>query len=352
MNSQAALPHKPAPPAQGSRWFTLDNRYLAPLLITCILLVGDYFYGILENLRSPLLERLTGGWITSYSPTLVAILAAILLELVLGRFMLGKWPHLASAYISGISVGILIRSPEIWPYILCSFLSIASKYALRVRGRHLWNPSNLGVSVMLVLAPATVASLSFQWDNKIWAMVIIWILGSLILYRLGRLHISASYALGFVVLAFVRSALTGDPWQAEIAPITGPMYQLFIFFMVTDPKTTTRAKWSQCLVAVLVAVVEAVLRLNEVVNAPYYALFIVGPITNLIEIAWDAHKGTPVKASPKPLPAGANGEPAHPAGVVAAPPAPADHLPSAPLVATPPGPAEGAGERVVNPVVK
>jgi enediyne biosynthesis protein E5 len=79
--------------------------------------------------------------------------------------------------------------------------------------------------------------------------------------------------------------VTGHPWLSEVAPITGPMYQLFIFFMITDPKTTVRPKWAQALVAFLVAAVEAVLRLMEFVHAPYYALFLVGPTANLIEIA-------------------------------------------------------------------
>jgi hypothetical protein len=62
------------------------------------------------------------------------------------------------------------------------------------------------------------------------------------------------------------------------------MYQLYIFFMITDPKTTVHSRWGQCLVAFLVAAVEAALRLLEFVHAPYYALFIVGPAANLVEI--------------------------------------------------------------------
>jgi hypothetical protein len=63
------------------------------------------------------------------------------------------------------------------------------------------------------------------------------------------------------------------------------MYQLFIFFMITDPKTTVRPKWGQCLVAFLVAAMEAVLPLFQFVHAPYYALFVVGPAAILVEIA-------------------------------------------------------------------
>ena len=108
--------------------------------------------------------------------------------------------------------------------------------------------------------------------------------------RLHRLHITATYVIAFVAFAFVRSWLTGSPWEAEIAPITGPMYQLFIFFMITDPKTTVQGKAAQCGVAFAVAAVEMVLRLNQVVYAPYYALFVVGPTALLIEMAIQSHR--------------------------------------------------------------
>ena len=147
----------------------------------------------------------------------------------------------------------------------------------RYKGRHLWNPSNFGLSAVLFLAPATVSLLSIQWGNNIWPMVVIWTLGSVIVWRVGRLHISAAYVASFLLLSYVQSVVTGNPWLAIVAPITGPMYQLFIFFMVTDPKTTVHSKRGQVLVVFCVALMEMLLRLNEVVYAPFYALFLVGP---------------------------------------------------------------------------
>ncbi len=206
----------------------------------------------------------------------------------MGRLTYGRWPHPASAYITGISVGILTRSPFYWPYALISFISIASKYVLRLNGRHLWNPSNFGMSAVLLLAPATVSLLSIQWGNTLWPMVVIWVLGTAIVWRVGRLHISATYVASFLVFSLVRSVVSGTPWLATVAPITGPMYQLFIFFMVTDPKTTVRSTSGQCVVVFLVALVEAVLRLAEVVYAPFYALCLVGPAALLFE-SWTSN---------------------------------------------------------------
>jgi len=264
-----------------SRLLSLDNPYLVPAFITCILLVGHATFGILEG----------------FDKTLLAIVVAIALELVLGRIFHGKWVHPASAYITGISVGILVRSPAYWPYALCSAISITSKYVLRVKGRHLWNPSNFGISAMLFLAGETVGSLSIQWGNYLWPMLVIWALGALIIWRLRRFHITATYVLAFLAYAWLRSVITGSPWQSEIAPITGPMYQLFIFFMITDPKTTVRSKTGQCIVAFAVASLEMVLRLAQNVYAPYYALFIVGPIALLIEIRLASQRARRAAAS-------------------------------------------------------
>jgi hypothetical protein len=282
----AAVPPRP----MWRRLLTFDNRFLAPILITLILLVANWQFGILDNLSSELLSELTGGYVTTFSPTFAAILAALGMELVLGRTVKGRWPLLASAYISGISAGILIKSHTLWPYVLCSMISITSKYALRVSGRHIWNPTNFGVTAMLFLGGNALAPLSVQSGNNWWPVLVIWTAGALILGRLKRLHIPLAFAAAFVPLAYLRSLITGDTFLTELAPLTGPMYQLFMCFMITDPPTTTRTRWSRSLVAVLVAVAECVLRLGHDPYAAFHALFIVGPAANLVEIAVDRRR--------------------------------------------------------------
>lgn len=257
--------------------FSYNHRYTPPLLITAILLAAHLSFGILE----------------SYPKLITAILASFVTELLLHRMLVGGWRNLSSAYISGISVGILIRSPQLWPFAFCSMISIASKYVLRFKGRHIWNPSNFGVVAMLLLAPGSVAVLSIQWGNNMWAMLVIWIVGSISIYRLRRFHICATYVISFLFFAIFRSWITGHPYLAEISPITGPMYQLFTFFMITDPKTTVSTKWGQYVVVILVAFVEMILRLNQAVYAPFYALFIVGPIAMMIELWWKDRKELP-----------------------------------------------------------
>ena len=260
-------PESSSGPPSGAR-FEIDPRYLSSGLITLILVFGQLYVGILHDL----------------SQLFTAIVAALAAELALGRLLAGRWLNPASAYITGISCGILLRSLYLWPFAIASLLSILSKYVLRYRGRHLWNPSNLGICVVLFAAPGAVAALSEQWGNDLWAMAVIWVLGSVILWRAKRFHVTFTYALSFVVLAYARSLMTDNPFLSEVAPITGPMYQLMAFFMVTDPATSVSSRRGRIGVAFLVALAEMALRLLEIVNAPLYALFLVGPAAKFVDL--------------------------------------------------------------------
>jgi Na+-transporting NADH:ubiquinone oxidoreductase subunit NqrB len=246
----------------------ISMQYVPPLLITLILIAGHITFGILQG----------------YKNILLSIGCSMLTELVLARSMFGTWRNLSSAYITGISVGILVRSPYLWPFALTAVVSIMSKYVLRYRNTHIWNPSNFGVTWMFALLPVGVAGLSIQWGNNIWPMLVIWILGLIIVWRVKRLHITLTYVISFILFSFLRSLITGDSFLTEVSPITGPMYQLFVFFMITDPATTVKNKKGQILVAFLIALVEFVFRLNQMIYSPFYALFIVGPVAMVISL--------------------------------------------------------------------
>jgi len=258
----------------------LDPRYPVSFLITLILVLGEARYGIL------------GG----YARLVTALGVCTATELVLSRWLRGRVANLQSAYITGISLALLIKPPThlLWPFALGGFLAIASKYVLQYRGRHLWNPSNFAISLLVLVAPGSVAILSRQWGNDLATNAVIWCFGLLIASRVRMLHVTVTYVGCFVALAVARSVITGGPLLAEIAPLTGPMYQLFVFFMITDPKTTVSSVRGRIIVAVAVALVEAGIRLAGDFHmgalAPFYpappilALAIVGPLAKAIDL--------------------------------------------------------------------
>jgi Na+-translocating ferredoxin:NAD+ oxidoreductase RnfD subunit len=271
-----------------------DRRLTGPLLITLILVGAHWSYGVLRG----------------YEAIALAVLSAVATEFLLRRLLTGQPPQIASAYISGISIAILVRSPALWPYPLGAVISIMSKHVLCVKGRHLWNPSNFGICVLLFLAPFAVAPLSVQWGNNLWPMLVIWLVGLNAIRVAKRAHITVTYVASFVLFALVRSLLSGGSFLTEVAPITGPMYQLFALFMVTDPKTTVSSPRGAMVVVFLVAFVEMFFRLAGVIYAPFYALFLVGPSAVLAETWWKARGGVGRR---KAEPAGAVGPPQGPA---------------------------------------
>ena len=269
----------------------LDPRYPVSFLITLVLVLGEARYGIL------------GG----YDRLVTALGVSTATELVLSRLVRGRFANLSSAYVTGISLALLIkpRADLLWPFALGGFLAIASKYVLQYRGRHLWNPSNFAICLLLLAAPASVAVLSHQWGNELATNAVIWSFGLLIVARVGMLHVTVTYVLCFVALAAGRSLIVGGPLLADLAPVTGPMYQLFIFFMITDPKTTVSTVRGRIVVAAAVAVAEAAIRiagdyhlapLRPLYPAPpLFALTIVGPVAKAIDV-YRAGRGARVDA--------------------------------------------------------
>jgi len=261
----------------------IDPRWLSSSFLTLILVVGQWRFQILGD---------------SYLPWLVALSSALLTEIVLHRLHAGGFPNLLSAYISGNSVGILLKPSGglIWPFAVCAAIAITSKYVLRYRKRHLWNPTNFSVCVMLLVASGQVSMLSHQWGNDPWMVAVIWSVGLLTVYRAKVLQITLGYLVSFAFFAWLRTFVNHHPLGAELGPVTGPMYQLFMFFMVTDPRTIVRGKAKQVGVVFVVALAECVIRLlcdfdvlpagNPLCAAPpMFALFVVGPIFLYAQLA-------------------------------------------------------------------
>ncbi len=262
------------------RSMKVDARYLIAFLITLVLVAAQVRYHMFGSL-----DRLA-----------IALGVCMVTEALLSWFDRGKVANLLSAYISGISLTLLIKPQggALWPFALGAFLAISSKYVLRYRDNHLWNPTNLAIAVLLLAAPARVSVLSHQFGNDVATNLVIWIFGLVIAARVGVLHITLTYVASFLLLNGLRALALGQPVLPEIAPITGPMYQLFIFFMITDPRTIVRGRRQQIVVAAVIAIAETLIRFASDNAWPlptgfsaapaFYALALVGPVAKWLDL--------------------------------------------------------------------
>jgi Na+-transporting NADH:ubiquinone oxidoreductase subunit NqrB len=269
------------------RWWErgrhVDPRYLIAFLITLVLVTAQFRY------------HMVGG----YDRLVLALATCMATEALLSWFDRGKIVNLQSAYISGLSLTLLIKpqGAALWPFALGGFLAIASKYVLRYRDNHLWNPTNFAITALLLAAPSRVSVLSHQFGNDVLTNLVIWTFGLVIAARVKVLHITLTYVTAFLVLNGLRASALGQPILPEIAPITGPMYQLFIFFMITDPRTIVHGRRRQVVVALVIAVAETLIRLVSDQGWPlpiafnaapaFLALATVGPVAKGIDL-WRA----------------------------------------------------------------
>ena len=270
----------------------IDPRYLIAFLITLVLVAAQLRY------------HMFGG----YDRLVLALAVCTATEALLSWFDRGKIVNLQSAYISGISLTLLIKPQggALWPFALGGFLAIASKYVLRYRENHLWNPTNFAITVLLLAAPSRISVLSHQFGNDVVTNLVIWTFGLLIAARVGVLHITLTYVASFLILNTVRALALGQTVLPEIAPITGPMYQLFIFFMITDPRTVVKGRQKQIGVAVIIAVMETLIRfasdqgwpLPTAFNAApaFLALATVGPLAKWLDLRRSASQ----RSAPSP----------------------------------------------------
>ena len=266
----------------------IDPRYLIAFLITVVLVAAQLRYNMLG----------------SYDRLVLALGVCMVTEVALSWFDRGKVVNLLSAYISGISLTLLIKPQggALWPFVIGGFLAISSKYVLRYRGNHLWNPTNFAICALLLAAPARVSVLSHQFGNDVTTNLVIWIFGLIIAARVGVLHITLTYVASFLLLNGARALALGQPLLPEIAPITGPMYQLFVFFMITDPRTVVKGRPRQIFVAILIAVMETLIRfasdqgwpLPTAFNAApaFLALALIGPVAKWLDLRRTAKRQT------------------------------------------------------------
>jgi Na+-translocating ferredoxin:NAD+ oxidoreductase RnfD subunit len=208
----------------------------------------------------------------SIAQILIAIGTCAILELaiVFRQQRIIMWP--ASALLTGNGVAFVLRVPGTqpgdwwslhgwWIFAGTAAVALLSKYVLRLRREHIFNPSNIGlVLCFLILGPGQAEPLDFWWGPMdAWmaiALAIIVVGGLAILTRLKILIIAVGFWLSFAaatgVLALSGHAMTARWHLGEITGvtfwrilITSPEILVFLFFMITDPKTspkTTRAR--------------------------------------------------------------------------------------------------------------
>ena len=157
-----------------------------------------------------------------------------------------------SAIITCFGLSILLRADTLWAHPLAAFIAIAAKFVIRVNGKHLFNPANLGVIAGLTLIPGAWISPG-QWGNDLLYAAWFVALGSVVTNRARRMDISWMFLGCYVALLGARVLWLGQSQAIFWHQLHSGALLLFTFFMISDPMTIPNHARARLVYAALVA---------------------------------------------------------------------------------------------------
>lgn len=158
-----------------------------------------------------------------------------------------------SALISALSLGLLLRTDHLALAALAAAIAVASKFAIRVRGQHLFNPTDFGIVALLALgAPAWVSP--GQWGSAAFFAFLMACLGGLVVQRAARADVTLAFLGSYAALLFARAGWLGQRPAIPLHQLESGALLLFAFFMISDPRTTPASRSGRVVFAALVAI--------------------------------------------------------------------------------------------------
>ena len=219
-----------------SRFLPSDPRYYQIAVLASLLIYGVGWLAFDVNGRQ-----------------IVILLGAVLItQFLCGKFFAASPFDPRSALISGLSLCLLLRTNSEFLMIIGAVVTIASKFVLKWRGKHLFNPTNFGIVALIALSSEVWVSPA-QWGSKLYFGFLMACLGGMVVHRAMRSDVSYVFIVFYAAILFGRALWLVDPWAIPLKQLQSGALLLFTFFMISDPKTTPDSRVGRILFGVLVA---------------------------------------------------------------------------------------------------
>lgn len=157
-----------------------------------------------------------------------------------------------SAMISALSLSLLMRSNVAGLLAAAAVVAVASKFVIRWKGKHIFNPTNGAIVLMMLLSDRVWVSPG-QWGSVAFFGFLIICAGGLVVYRSARSDVTLAFLFFWLAILTARSIRLGDPLTIPLHRLENGALLIFAFFMISDPKTTPDSRAGRILFALMVA---------------------------------------------------------------------------------------------------
>jgi hypothetical protein len=169
-------------------------------------------------------------------------------------------------------------------FALAAVLAIGQKFVLRYHNKHLWNPANFGIVILMLFTQKAWVSPG-QWGSEALLLFAIGTAGLAVLSKVKRMDTALVFMGVYVVLEFSRTVLYLG-WGSDVLfhRLSNGSLWLFAFFMITDPMTSPNARSARFVWSALLAVLSFIgIHFFFVASSPQWILFFITPFTPLID---------------------------------------------------------------------
>ena len=237
VTSSACGENRVAPPRRGGQAARMDPRIFQISALAALLIYG---MGWLEFEVGP-------------AQAVVTLAGVLLMQWLCSRLWKLERFEPKSALISGLSLCLLLRTNHLALAAAGAAVTIAGKFVLRWRGKHLFNPTNFGLMAMMLATNGAVWVSPGQWGNVAFFGFLMVCIGGLVVMRAARSDVTLAFLGFYLALMFGRSLYLGEPMTIPLHRLQSGALLLFAFFMISDPKTTPDSRAGRIVFAALVA---------------------------------------------------------------------------------------------------
>jgi enediyne biosynthesis protein E5 len=227
------------------------------------------------------------GWVDSGAHpfnSACAIGGALAAQVIGSRLCGLQMIDLRSPLITGLSLSLLLRSDEAWVHLLAGVIGIGSKFALRIDGKHIWNPAGFAIVVLLFAASGHVWISPGSWGSTVWFATLLAFLAILVLGAARRSDIAIFFLGSHAALLLARAVWLGDPLAIPLHQLQSGSLLIFTFFMISDPRTSPNSRLGRFIFAASVALTAHYMTFfMQMRPALYVALIALSPFTLLLD---------------------------------------------------------------------
>ncbi len=208
---------------------------------------------------------------------------------------------LRSALITSLGLCLLLRSNSPQTMMIAGFLAISSKFLFRHHHKHFFNPANFGIIAAITLTNDAWISPG-QWGTDWWYLLLFLGLGGVILKQVGRWDTSIAFLLAYGTLEAVRNLWLGWSWDVWQHQFMSGSLLLFALFMLTDPRSIPDSKTGRLIWSMAIAFSTFILQHYFYLStAIFWSLFIISPLTVLLDTIWSAPRFNWLRESKLPI---------------------------------------------------